>query len=411
VAEAPAARAKYLFGTAASLTAINELRALPTRNFQCSYFPEANRLSGQNLVERGYLIRRVGCFACPTACHRYSEVREGQHAGTYSGGPEYETLAAFGAGTGTADIEGVLKANELCNIYGLDTISTASVIQFLIECHEKGVLTAEQTGGLRLEWGNIDAVLTLIPMIAHRQGPGEFLAEGVRNAARLIGQGSEKWAMESKGLEQSRVETRSAKAYALAFAVNPRGPDHLHCQPIAEFGMRPSSVQLIERLTGDARYANPYTTEKRAEIVLWHEDLYAASDSLGLCMFTTLSDFSIDPEMASGLLSAMIGEEVTSDELMQIGRRIVTLEKCINIREGATRDDDRLPWRLMHEESPDREGAINSIEEMSKMLDEYYRLHGWDPVTSWPTEETLHCLDLDEVSLELKRLRRLLPPS
>jgi len=407
IADAPPAKQKYLYGTAASLAALNELKALPTRNFQQGHFPEAKRLTGQYLVEQGYLKRRVGCYACPVACHRYTEVDEGPYAGTFSGGPEYETLAAFGAGTGLSDTEAVLKANELCNIMGLDTISTGSAVQFFLECQQRGVLSPEQTGGLTLEWGNAEAVVALVRMIATREGPGDLLAEGVRSAARAIGQGAERWAIESKGLEQSRVETRSAKAYALAFAVNPRGPDHLHAQPIAEFGFRPAGVALIARITGDAKYANPYIPDKRAEIVLWHEDFYAGVDSLGLCSFPTTADFAIDPDLAAAYLSALWGEEVSTDELLHIGRRIVTLEKCFNVREGATRDLDRLPWRLEHEESPDREGAINATEEMRRMLDEYYTLHGWDLATSWPTEETLRGLDLGEVADELKRMGRL----
>lgn len=407
IAEAPSARQKYLYGTSASVAAINELRALPTRNFQRGYFAEAGRLTGQYLVEKGYLKRRVACFACPVACHRYTEVDSGRFAGTFSGGPEYETLAALGAGCGLSDTEAVLKANELCNIYGLDTISVGSAIQFLMECYQRGVLSPEQTGGLNLEWGNADAVISLVRMIALREGPGDLLAEGVHNAALAIGQGSEKWAIESKGLEQSRVETRSAKGYALAFAVNPRGPDHLHAQPIAEFGFRPLGVKLIERITGDAKYANPYMADKRAEIVLWHEDFYAAGDSLGLCSFPTTADFAISPEMAAGLFSAATGIELGAEDLLRAGRRIVTLEKCFNVREGAVRADDRLPWRLMHEESPDRQGAINPPEEMDRMLNEYYALHGWDPITSWPTEETLRGLDLGYAADELKRTGRL----
>jgi aldehyde:ferredoxin oxidoreductase len=229
----------------------------------------------------------------------------------------------------------------------------------------------------------------------------------VRAAASEIGRGSEKWAIEAKWLEQSRVETRSAKGYALAFAVNPRGPDHLHAQPIAEFGIRPLGVDLIERLTGSREYANPYMTEKRAEIVIFHEDWYAAVDSLGLCSFPTTADFAITPEMMADLLSAAVGVEITEDEMLRSGRRIVTLEKCFNVREGATRADDRLPWRLMNEENPDREGAINSPEEMNKLLDEYYTLREWDVKTSWPTRQTLESLDMSSVADELDRLDKL----
>jgi aldehyde:ferredoxin oxidoreductase len=407
LANAPSAKQKTLYGTSGALPAINELGILPTKNFQGGYFEDAYKLSGQYLVEAGYLKRRMSCYSCPVACHRYTEVDEGEYAGSYSGGPEYETLAVFGAGCGISDTEVVLKANELCNIYGLDTISTGSVVQWLIESNVRGVLSEEQRDGLNLEWGDAETLLELIRRIAYRQGVGDLLAEGVRAAASEVGRGSEKWAVEAKGLEQSRVETRSAKGYALAFAVNPRGPDHLHAQPIAEFGIRPLGVDLVERITGSREYANPYLTDKRAEIVVYHEDWYAGVDSMGLCSFPTTADFAISPEIMAGLLSAAVGTEMTEEELLKAGRRIVTLEKCFNVREGATRVDDRLPWRLMHEESPDREGAINSPEELNQMLDEYYRLHGWDLETSWPMRETLESLDLSHVADELVRLDKL----
>jgi aldehyde:ferredoxin oxidoreductase len=260
----------------------------------------------------------------------------------------------------------------------------------------------------------------LVRRIAHRQGLGNILADGVKRAAEKIGRGSEKWAIQAKGLEQSRVETRAAFGYALAFAVNPRGPDHLHSETIAEFGTRPGGRRLIKKITGDEKYANPRLTEKRAEIVRWHEDCFAATDSLGLCAFINTSRFGVDPEQMADMFSAAIGKRVTEEELMQAGRRILTLEKCFNVREGATRADDVLPWRLMNEplESLARgqdvmkaaEGKadptdfvpINSPAMLNLMLDEYYALHDWDLQTSWPYRHTLEKLDLKEVISELE---------
>lgn len=407
IRQAPSAHQKYLYGTAGSLAAINELKILPSYNFQSGQFKDAYRISGQNLVEEGHLKGRAACFACPVGCHRYTALTAGKYVGAYGGGPEYETLAALGAGCGVGDVEALIKANELCNIYGLDTISTGSVIQWFMECQEKGVLEEGQADGLPLQWGNGDTVIELVRRIAFRAGIGDLLAKGVRSAAEEIGRGSDKWAVEVKGLEQSRVETRSAKGYALAFAVNPRGPDHLHAQPIAEMGFRPAGVALIEKITGSGHHANPYMSDKKAEIVVWHEECYAAGDSLGVCSFPLTADFAFGPSMLAGLLSAAIGRKVTELELMLAGRRILTLEKCFNVREGATRADDRLPWRLMHEESPDRAGAINSPEEMACMLDEYYALHGWDLGTGCPTRETLDSLGLGAVADELGRRGKL----
>ena len=238
----------HLYGTSGSVTAVNEMHILPTYNFQSGYFEEANKISGQALVDGGYLKRRVGCYSCPMSCHRYSEVNSGKYQGSYAGGPEYETFSALGSGCGMSDIEAIIRANELCDIYGLDTISTGSVIQWAMECHQRELIFDRD--GLDLSWGNADTVITLIEKITYRQGLGNLLANGVKRASEAMGQGSEDWAMQAKGLEQSRVETSSAYSYALAFMVNPRGPDHLMTETLAEFGMSPEMVDVIEKVTG-----------------------------------------------------------------------------------------------------------------------------------------------------------------
>jgi aldehyde:ferredoxin oxidoreductase len=190
----------------------------------------------------------------------------------------------------------------------------------------------------------------------------------------------------------------------LAFAVNPRGPDHLHAAPIGEFGTRPGTVRVIEKITGDAKYANPYLTDKRAEIVRWHEDWVAAFESAGMCMIVNISLYGLPPALVAELFNAAAGEDLSEEEFLRAGRRILTLEKCINTREGASRVDDTLPWRLMHEELPDRPGAINSPEELNLMLDQYYSLHGWDVETGLPTRSTLEALGLHEQAEDLARL-------
>jgi aldehyde:ferredoxin oxidoreductase len=414
------AKFAHLYGTAGSVPMVNEARAFPAYNFRRGYIEGAEKIGGPYLAESKYLKRRLGCNACIFCCHRYCEITEGKYAGCYTGGPEYETISALGAGCGSIDLEVVIKANELCNIYGLDTISAGNLIQWAMEGYEKKIFTERQLEGLRLEWGNGEAIVEMVRRIAHRQGLGNILADGVKRAAEKIGHGSEQWAIQAKGLEQSRVETRAAFGYALAFAVNPRGPDHLHSETIAEFGTRPGGRRLIKKITGDEKYANPRLIEKRADIVRWHEDCFAATDSLGLCAFINTSRFGVDPQQMADMFSAAIGKRVTEEELMNAGRRILTLEKCFNVREGATRADDVLPWRLMNEplESLARgqdvtksiEGKtdgddftpINSPAMLNRMLDEYYELHNWDKQTSWPYRDTLEKLGLKEVIPQLE---------
>lgn len=396
----------WLYGTAGSLNWVNEMGVFAAYNFQRSSLEDVYPLTGQCLTEEGFLKRRVACLSCVIGCHRYATVERGEYAGVYSGGPELETMGAFGTGCGVLETEAVMKANELCNIYGMDTISAGAVIQWAMESYEKGVIGVKDLDGEPLQWGDASAMNNMIKKIAMREGFGDILAEGVKKAAEKVGGDSWKWAVEAKGLEQSRVDTRSAKSYALAFAVNPRGADHLHTETFAEFGLSPESRELIKEITGDEKYASPYLTEKRAEIVRWHEDCYAATDCLGFCAFSTTALYGITPQSMAKLFSAFSGLEMTEEQLMEAGRRVVTLERCFNVRLGATRKDDVLPWRLMNEVTPDRPGdnTVNSQEELDGMLDRYYELHGWNRESSRPTLETLESLGLEDVAAELAAL-------
>ena len=390
------------YGTAGVVMGTNEAEAFPVKNFQQGSMDNAYDISGQCMTEQGYLVRRESCFACTISCKRYSKTKL-DYIGSESGGPEYETLGAFGAGCLVANMDANLRANELCNNFGLDSISVGSVIQWAMETAEKGLLPKEfqnpGTGVMYcLEWGNKDAMLALIEMIAHRRGLGDLLAEGVKIAAEKVGGESWKWAVQAKGLEQSRVETRNAKAYALAFATNPRGPDHLYGQPMAEFGFSPEARSLVKRLTGDEKYAVPSITDKKPEIVIWHEDCFVLTDSMGVCSRATLSTYAITPEMMHRLYNAATGFQVSLEDFEQAAQRVVNLERAFNVREGADRRLDTLPWRVMNEYLPNAKGSpsINSPEEMEIMLNQYYELRGWDS-SGKPTSQTLKKLDLGEL--------------
>lgn len=390
----------HMFGTSGLVEGLNASDTYPSFNFRQGHIDPCEPLSGPYLVDKGFLKGRIGCGACGISCHRYCTVDDGPYAGTRISGPEYESMSSLGSGCGIIETAPVIKASGLCNEYGLDTISAGGVIQWAMESYEKGVLTDEETGGLRLEWGSGDAVVEMVRQIAFREGLGDLLADGVRVAAQKTGGDSWKWAVESKGMEQSRVETRCAKSYALAFAVNPRGPDHLCTEALAEFGLTEEARQLIKKICGDEKYAVPYMTEKRAEIVRWHEDCYAITDAMGFCAFSTTWSYAVTPENMAQMFAAATGLEMDEEQAMLAGRRIVTLERMFNMREGASRKDDVLPWRVMNEpmgEGP-KKGAINSKEELDGMLDEYYQLHGWDIETGVPRKDTLESLGLGDLA-------------
>ena len=397
--QAPGVQPLSDYGTSIGVESTNAIGAFPVKNFQQGTIEGVEKLTGTHLVEGGYLKRKIACFSCPVACHRYVTVDHGPHEGTYTGGPEYETLSALGGGCGVTDTAAIIKANELCNILGMDTISVGNSIQWLMESYQRRVITKEEADGLDLNWGNSDTVIQLVERIANRDGVGNLLADGLQKASERLGQDSYKWAIQARGLEQSRVETRSAFGYALAFAINSRGPDHLNTECLAEFGGDREALRVIEKITGDHAYAYPHTTDKRAEIVRWHEDIYGATDSLGICAFVTTAQFWMDEKDLADLFTTATGIPATADEIMESGRRVITMERLYNALLGHTREQDVLPYRLMNEVQHDalHDQAINSAEMLDRMKDEYYRLHQWDHQRGWPTRQVLKNLGMPEV--------------
>jgi len=388
----------YRLGTAASIGPMNELNTLPSYNFQRGSIDEIKELTSEYWNERGLLKGRIGCASCIYSCHRFIRIEEGAYQGTYSAGPEYETVSALGSGPAVPSIGAVQRANELCNDLGLDTISTGGAIQWAMETSERGCLPDEFQPDFAVRFGNEEAIIQLPRLIAYREGIGALLADGVKRAAERIGGETWKWAIHTRGLEQSRVETRGALGYALAFAMNPRGPDHLHTECLAEFGMTQEMRDLVEQITGDARYARPDIPEKRPEIVRWHEDIYAVSDSLGLCAFVTTAAYGASPARCARLFSSLTGIQMNGEEIMHAGRRIITLERLLNLRLGWRNEAKEFaPWRLMNERQASLETEpMLSRELMAEMVQGYYRLHGWDVETGIPLPETLRSLELED---------------
>lgn len=394
----------HLYGTAGLWAARDEALMVGAKNFQVGVLPGGIKLTGQYIAEN-YLTGREGCTACVFSCGRFTEVKRGPYAGSYSGGPELESIGALGARTYCANPEAVIKANELCNLYGLDTISTGSTIAFAMECYERGLIKKEDSDGIPLEWGSPEAIIGLIHKIAFREGFGDMLADGSKRAAERIGGDAWKYAVQAKGLENAVGDGRLNRAHSsLAFAVNPKGSDHLHTEVIAERGVTPDHIKLLDMLNV------PYdrlALEGKARLVKWHEEIYCGADALGLCAFTnTLSYLKVAFENMAEMFETATGISITAEELRVACERIVNLEKAFNVREGATRKDDTLPWRMLNEPHQPTGQRITK-EELDSLLDDYYELHGWDKSTSWPKREKLLELGLDDVAGELQRLNKL----
>ncbi len=400
IAEDPTATFLHMYGTSGFVQGLDAAGLMPSRNFSQAQIDGAERLSGQHVEEIGYLKGRKSCHACQVGCHRHVQFDSKTYGSVDDVGPELEAVMSLGSQCGSTETEAVLKANYLCNDFGMDVISVGHIIAWAMETCERGLINAKDLDGLDPVFGDTSSELELIRRIAFRDGwIGDLLADGIEHATETVGGESWKWAIQAKGLEQSACDTRVAKGYALAFALNPRGPDHLTTQIMAEFGMSEEAKALIKNITGDENLAIPNTKEKRAEIVLWHENLYAMNDCLGICTFVSSASFVVGFPYMAKLYALATGTDATEASLSEAGRRIVTLERMFNIREGYTRQKDILPYRMMNEpvSGGPMAGHVTPVSELQEMLNEYFELNGWDPETGIPTSQSLERLRLQEV--------------
>jgi aldehyde:ferredoxin oxidoreductase len=370
---------------------------LPAKNHQLGQVPFIDAMDAQAL--RRYRVKRMGCAMCPIRCSRLS-VAEGIEVE----GPEYETTDALGPMCWNGKPEVIIRANALCNEFGLDTISTGVTIAFAMECHAHGLLSDPD---LSLEWGDARSILGLVVKIARREGIGDVLAEGTRRAAQVIGRGADAYAMQVKGLELPRQEPRFAKGFGLGHATSNRGADHLYALPAIDLGGNWDTARKIFPSEIVAELMDPANEKYKADMVIYGEHYSAVTDSLGICKFSTIEEYSLLPDDIAAGLNAL-GIETTGAALLEIGERIVNLERLYNVREGFARADDYLPRRFTAEPLELRASEtdaltgktrlgnvirIGRIDDFDTMLDRYYRLRGWDSAGR-PTAATLARLGL-----------------
>jgi len=408
VVKARADKGMGRYGTLGGLIRLNESGALPTRNFKTCYFEEAEKVSGQTLSEK-YLIKKRACFGCPIGCGRYIQVPAGDYRTPPHEGAEYETVDMLGVQSMIGDLEAIIKAGYLCNIYGLDTISAGNVIAFAIEAYERGIITEEDAGGIRLRWGDPGVTLALIEKIVKKEGIGRLLAEGVKRASEKLGKGSEEFACHGKGLEIPAHDPRgTSKSLAIQYAVgNPRGACHIEpiWSPMWDF----SKVDM-----GLRRYGLPWPPPSRFEeegvgrgeayrlLILFGE----LAGILGICRFPlqAAEGENLDLDMLSRLTTTLTGLDLKPQDLLKISERVYNLKRCFNVREGVDRRSDKLPRRMME---PIASGPTKGIrvENLDGMLDEFYDAMGWDRETGIPRREKLVELGLGDVAEEVWRSR------
>lgn len=355
---------------------------LSTRNGQAGLFEGYEKISC-NAYHSGYQVASKACFSCILHCKNYAVVKNERYA-CEGCGPEYEGMVTLGSRVGVDDLDKILRANYLCNDYGIDVISAGTCIAFLMECHQKGLICEE------FEWGDGDLVLECLDKIARREGIGDFLAQGVREMCRQIPE-SRDFALEVKGLEMPAFDVRTGKGFGLGEAVASRGGDHLRALP--NFELLSYSPEDGIKWFNSPDCVNPYTEKGKPRMVLWHENYSALVDSSEMCKYCTFATYAIMPQDIAELLTYAEGREYTLDEVMRIGERIVNVERLFNLRCGLTYDQDRLPKRFTSEALA--EGPAKGVTvDLAAMLPAYYAGRGWDE-RGVPTPEKLLELGID----------------
>jgi aldehyde:ferredoxin oxidoreductase len=392
------------YGTTQLITSLGKSGSLVTNNYQIGKFDREVDINGDTLNEE-YFWKAHACFSCWLRCCRYVTIDSGPFKGFCGKGPEFETLSMLGSNVGIGRLDAIIKLGDECDAYGMDTISVGNTIAFAMELYQRGILTKEDADGLDLRWGNYEAVMELIKKMALLDGFGKILSEGVRRAAEIIGRGSEKYAMHTKGLEHIGGDPRGQTGFTLGYATCTRGADHLGALPIFEYMGKPEEG---EKYFGSAEAANRFGVKGKGRLVKWQEDLMTIEDCLIVCKAEyshNASSFEkvlkLGFEKQAKLYEYATGIEMSPDQLQKAGERIWNLEKAFNVREGMTRKDDNLPERFLKE--PLKEGgSAGNLVNLEPMLDEYYEARGWDVATGIPKREKLVELGLEYVANDLE---------
>jgi aldehyde:ferredoxin oxidoreductase len=369
-------------GTAGGIPDLEQSGDLPIKNFRQSSWPAAGKLSGQILAER-YLSGRFHCGACPIGCGREISIPDRAYGQVAGAGPEYESAASLGSYCLVDDLEAVCRATELCNRFGMDTISVGAAVAFAMEAYEQGLVSAEDCGGHCLDWGNAAGMLEMVCQIGERRGLGKLLGQGVQQAAERLGQDSSTFALQVKGLELPAHDPRAFVSSGLSYATSNRGACHLA-------GMTHGLEESLA--VPDLGYDRPldrFTPEGKGLMVARMQDLMGVYDSLKMCKFVlgtvSLADLSECLRLVSGL-------DLPPEELLLAGERIFNLKRLYNVACGIGRPDDCLPERILR--LPRDSGpAAGKLPDLDRMLREYYTIRGWDE-HGRPTRDTLHRLNL-----------------
>ena len=383
-------RVKY--GTTSLVELMQHIGRLPSYNMKQGVFDGYDKISG-DAINAKYFVKARADYSCLQRCGRYTAVRSGPYK-FIGGAPEFETQSSMGSRCGNDNLESVLFGHHLANQYGMDTISLGGTISWAMEAWDEGLLTADDTGGIDLSWGNAETIIKLTKMIALREGFGDVLADGSAAAAERIGRGTDKFVMTVKRQEIAGQEPRAQKSMGLAAVTAARGADHLYAFPVLDEAGFDEDIK--ERFGEEylPEMADRLSPKYKGIMVKECEDFMVMVESVGLCKYGT----QIPPEFyyddVALALKIHNGLDLTGTQLQEIGERIVNLNRLFNARFGVTRKDDCLPDRLTKEKAPLGPSA-GEVVELDMMLTEYYDVRGWDQETGLPLKETLKRLGLE----------------
>lgn len=359
---------RYQMGTTMLMKDLNDIGILPTRHFQegvCTYVDE---ISGQKLA-RTWKVKNKSCFNCNVHCSRYYVVEDRE-----AEGPEFETLCSFTSRLGNRDLPFALEMNRYLNQMGMDSISTAEVIGWIMECQEKGLVRLEDLDGLSLTWGEKDKIRELVDMIAFRRGIGDRLANGATKLSQGFSAEARKLVMQVKGLDIICGDPRGIKAYGLTYAVASRGADHLRAEPYFELTNRKEEAK---KRFGTEKAADRLSEEGKAALVTYSEKIALITDSLTMCKNVGLCMDILNFENVSSLLRYGTGVDYSPEYLQKITEDSIDLEHKLNKKLGVKREDDTLPERFQKEPLPEGPTKGSTVD-IKRMVDEYHRIHNWE---------------------------------
>ncbi|NPV85016.1 MAG: aldehyde ferredoxin oxidoreductase family protein [Anaerolineae bacterium] len=392
------------YGTASVVAFQDSIGSLPTRNYNEGHFESFEELTGEKMADT-ILVKRDTCYACTVRCKRVVETEyKGQKVDPKYGGPEYETLATFGSYCGIADMNAVALANQICNMYGIDTISCGATIAFAMECFENGLITTADTGGIELKFGNADAMLAMLQKIAKREGFGDILAEGSAKAAAKIGKNASDFVVAVKGNELPAHMPQAKKSLAVLYMVNPFGADHQSGEhdPMYEEGGADYYYTRLAQIGLDKVQPAGAMNEEKVRFCYLGELYYSAMDTFCLCQFVHGPAWCLyGPDETVAMIKAATGWDFTLDEYMKVGERRLNMMRAYNAREGFNRQHDKLPKKLFKplQGSGATAGVALNEQEMERYKDVYYQLAGWDVNTGNPTPAKLKELGLEWIEL------------